>query len=165
VSRVIVWVAEGTWRACVAEARELLPVEAEVTLVHVEDTVSSEVAAGARAGLLGRQPARRPPDLTTVAGEQARALLETARAEFGRASAVQARRGRPETEIIAVSAEADLLVLARDGAAAGGPKSLAPRTRFVLDHARCAVLLVPGGHDLGATRLPPDPPPLPSQRG
>ena len=39
----------------------------------------------------------------------------------------------------------DLLVLARDGREQLGPPSLGKRTRFVVDHAACAVLLVWGG--------------------
>jgi hypothetical protein len=33
-------------------------------------------------------------------------------------------------------------VLARDGERKPGPKSLGPRSRFVVDHATCPVLLV-----------------------
>ena len=44
--------------------------------------------------------------------------------------------------MIAAREGADLLVLARDGGPHPGPKSLSPRTRFVVDHATCAVLLV-----------------------
>ena len=52
------------------------------------------------------------------------------------------RSGRPEHEVIAACEGADLLVLARDGERQPGPKSLSPPTRFVVDHATCAVLLV-----------------------
>ena len=38
--------------------------------------------------------------------------------------------------------DADLLVVARDGEARIGPKSLGPHTHFVVDHAPCQVLLV-----------------------
>ena len=44
--------------------------------------------------------------------------------------------------MIAALEGADLLVLARDGERRPGPKSLLPRTRFVVDHATCKVLLV-----------------------
>ena len=44
--------------------------------------------------------------------------------------------------MIAACEGADLLVLARDGEPHPGPKSLSPPTRFVVDHATCAVLLV-----------------------
>ena len=43
---------------------------------------------------------------------------------------------------VVAAADADLLVVARDGERRAGPKSLGPRTRFVVDHAPCRVLLV-----------------------
>ena len=55
---------------------------------------------------------------------------------------MEARRGKIEREVLDACAGADLLVLARDGEARLGPKSLGPRTRFALDHAPCQVLLV-----------------------
>ena len=44
--------------------------------------------------------------------------------------------------MVEAAAGADLLILARDGERRPGPKSLGPRTRFVVDHAPCRVLLV-----------------------
>jgi hypothetical protein len=49
-----------------------------------------------------------------------------------------------------------LLILAREGAAAG-PKSLGKAARFVVDHATCPVLLVWPGQPPD-TPLPPPPP-------
>jgi len=54
----------------------------------------------------------------------------------------ETRTGRVEREVIAATDGADLLVLARDGERKPGPKSLGPRTRFVVDHATCPLLLV-----------------------
>ena len=55
---------------------------------------------------------------------------------------------------------ADLLVLAREGAAAG-PRSMGKAARFVVDHAACPVLLIwPGPVPEG----PPPPPPRPRRR-
>jgi len=51
---------------------------------------------------------------------------------------------------------ADLVVLARDGEHVAGPRSLGPRTRFVVDHARCRVLLVWAGE--APSTGPPTPP-------
>jgi hypothetical protein len=43
---------------------------------------------------------------------------------------------------MAAAEGADLLILARDGDRARlGPRSIGPATRFVVDHAPCAVLL------------------------
>jgi nucleotide-binding universal stress UspA family protein len=59
--------------------------------------------------------------------------------------------------VIEVARGADVLVVARDGSADAGPKSLGRAGRFIVDHAPCPVLLVPG------TPGPPGAPPsLPS---
>ena len=60
--------------------------------------------------------------------------------------------------MVAASAQADLLILARDGNRTRlGPKSLGKTTPFVVDHAACPVLLVwPGSApDVAAIPLPP----------
>jgi len=45
--------------------------------------------------------------------------------------------------VVSASAEADLLIVARDGDRSRlGPKSMGRATRFVVDHAACPVLLV-----------------------
>ena len=72
----------------------------------------------------------------------AEALLADAAERLGRPARTEARSGRAEHEVIAACEGADLLVLARDGEPHPGPKSLSPPTRFVVDHATCAVLLV-----------------------
>ena len=56
----IVWVAEGTWPACVDAARAWVPDGDDVVLLHVS---GGEIAAahGALAGLLGRS--RRGPEI------------------------------------------------------------------------------------------------------
>lgn len=141
--RVVVWTTETTWEACVDDARALVPLDADITLLHVAPVDVEDVAAGGRAALLGRRPPPRPgPPLRAVAGEEAEALLADAQARLGRPARLVARRGRPEHEVVAACADADLLVLARDGGPRPGPKSLGPRTRFVVDHAPCRVLLV-----------------------
>jgi nucleotide-binding universal stress UspA family protein len=141
--RVVVWTTETTWEACVDDARALVPLDADITLLHVAPVDVEDVAAGGRAALLGRRPPPRPgPPLRAVAGEEAEALLADAQARLGRPARLVARRGRPEHEVVAACADADLLVLARDGAPRPGPKSLGTRTRFVVDHAPCRVLLV-----------------------
>ena len=158
--RVVMWIAEGTWETCVDAAAPLLSDDATVTLVHVSAPAVEAVARGAHTGLLGRRRHGHGPSLAAISEEEAQGLLALARERLARTAELQARRGRPEDELIAVAQGADLLVLVRDGAAAGGPASLGPRTRFVLDHAPCPVLLVPGS----AGPPPPRPPgpPLPS---
>ena len=141
--RVVVWITEDTWEGCVDRARAVLPEKAEITLLHVAPSDVEAVASGGGARLLGRHPHPPPgPPLRAIAEEEAHALLEDARARLARPAEILARRGKLEREVLEVCVEADLLVLARDGEPRLGPKSLGPRTRFVLDHAPCQVLLV-----------------------
>jgi nucleotide-binding universal stress UspA family protein len=141
--RAIVWIAESTWEACVDRAKELLPEDADVTLLHVAPTDVEDVAARGAARLLGRRPPPPPgPPLRAIAAEEAQALLESAQSRLGRAAQLDSRRGRVEREVVGACEDADLLVVARDGEGRVGPKSLGPHTRFVVDHATCSVLLV-----------------------
>jgi nucleotide-binding universal stress UspA family protein len=155
---VVVWIAEGTWEACVGHARGLVPEQAEVTLLHVAPSDVEELAAGGPAGLLGR---RRPPpherSVRAVSDEEAHRLLDAARTLWARDCETVARRGRVEREVVAACAGADLLVLARDGDLRLGPPSLGPRTRFVVDHAPCTVVLVWPQEPPGVDTIPPPP--------
>jgi nucleotide-binding universal stress UspA family protein len=156
--RAVVWISEDTWEACVDQARSFVPGDAEVTLLHVAPTDVEALASGAGARLLGRHPPPPPgPPVRAIADEEAQALLEEALNRLGRPAHTVARRGRVEREVVQACAGADLLILARDGEARLGPKSLGPRTRFALDHAPCQVLLVwpqePPGFD--TIPLPP----------
>jgi nucleotide-binding universal stress UspA family protein len=184
---VVIWLAEGTWPACVDAAREL-PAGA-VRLLHVVDAESVAAIDGAHAGLLGRadrfgraggaggagraeragraggaERAGRAEGAEGAAGAEmlARtqaALLDAAAARFGRPAERDGRSGRIEREVVAACADADLLILARDGDRTRlGPKSLGPATRFVLDHAPCRVLLVWPDEPPGLATLPPPPP-------
>jgi len=141
--RAVVWISEDTWEACVDEARALLPETAEVTLLHVAPSDVEDIASRPGARLLGRHPPPPPgPPLREIAEEEAQALLAEALARLARPARTVARRGKIEREVLEASAGADLLILARDGEARLGPKSIGPRTRFALDHAPCQVLLV-----------------------
>jgi nucleotide-binding universal stress UspA family protein len=117
-----------------------------------------ELASHGGARLLGRHPPPPPgPPLRAIAEEEARALLEAARERLARPAEVSARRGRIEREVLDACVGADLLVLARDGEHRLEPKSLGPRTRFVVDHAPCQVLLVwpEAPPSLDTIKLPP----------
>jgi len=162
---VVVWLTEATWPACVAAVRDLVPLEAAVTLLFVADDGVAVAAQGALAGLLGRStapggdPAARVRALADQAG---RDLLAAAASEVGREVAVDQRHGRVEREVVRAADGADLLVLARDGDLRRlGPHSLGPATRFVVDHAPCATLLVwpVAAPEIGS--IPPPPEPLP----
>ncbi len=134
--RILVWLNEGTWEACVDAAR---PLAGDVTFVHVVD-VGTEAALSGSAGLLGRVAGADPGEL--LAGAERR-LFCAATERLGRSARTLTLRGRPEREVVAACAESDVLVAARDGDRGRlGPKSLGHATRFVLDHAPCQVILV-----------------------
>jgi nucleotide-binding universal stress UspA family protein len=157
VIKVIVWISEITWESCIDESRPLLPEDAEVTLLHVTPG-DVEDLAGAPAGLLGRHRKRAPgPPVRAIAAEEAQSLLSAALSRLGRPAQTEARRGHVERQLLDACADADLLVLARDGEPRLGPKSLGPQTRFVVDHVPCQVLLVwPGSPpSIEEARLPP----------
>ncbi|MGN6869061.1 MAG: universal stress protein [Solirubrobacteraceae bacterium] len=156
--RVVIWIAEDTWEGCVDRADALLSKDAAITLLHVAPSDVEALASHGGARLLGRHPPPPPgPPLRAIAEEEARALLAAAHARLGRPAELLARRGKVEREVLEACAGADLLVLARDGERRLEPKSVGPRTRFVLDHAPCQVLLVwpepPPG--LEQIKLPP----------
>ncbi len=156
--RVVIWIAEDTWDGCVDRAGALLPGEATITLLHVAPSDVEALASHAGARLLGRHPPAPPgPPPRAIAEEEAVALLEAARDRLDRPVELLARRGKIEREVLEACVDADLLVLARDGEPRLEPGSLGPRTRFVLDHAPCQVLLVwpeaPPG--LETIKLPP----------
>jgi nucleotide-binding universal stress UspA family protein len=141
--RVVVWIAEGTWEGCVDRVGALLPEDAAITLLHVAPSDVEALASHAGARLLGRHPPPPPgPPLRAIAEEEALALLKAARGRLARPAEIVSRRGKIEAEVLRACVDADLLVLARDGEPRLEPKSIGPRTRFVLDHAPCQVLLV-----------------------
>jgi nucleotide-binding universal stress UspA family protein len=68
-------------------------------------------------------------------------LLDAAARRLDRPCTRLERAGRIEREVVDAADGAELLIVARDSDH-HGPKSLGPATRFVVDHARCPVLLV-----------------------
>jgi nucleotide-binding universal stress UspA family protein len=159
--RAVVWITESSWEACVDQASRLLPQDAEVTLLHVSPADAEDVAQRGATRLLGRRPPPPAgPPLRAIAAEEAQALLESARSRFGRPAQLDSRRGKIEREVVDACADADLLLVARNGEAKLGPKSLGPPVRFVVDHAPCHVLLVwpsepaPGPHGPDPRRGP-----------
>jgi nucleotide-binding universal stress UspA family protein len=155
--KIIVWLTESTWPACVDAAAD--HPDAEVVLLHVIDADSVGAAEAARAGLLGRGiPVTAARAERTLADAQA-ALLDAAEARLTHPAQRLARTGRVEREVVTACADADLLVLGRDGDHARlGPRSLGRATRFVVDHAPCRVLLVWPDEPPSLTTLPAPPP-------
>ena len=158
---VYIWVCEGTWRASVDAALSLAPAGARFTLLHVTSAEVPDAAHGAYAGLFGRghravdDPGTR---LEKMAATSASDLLDAAAARLGRRCERLEVQGRPERAVVAASADADLLVVARDGDRTRlGPKSLGKITRFVVDHAACPVLLVWPESAPDVATIPPPP--------
>jgi nucleotide-binding universal stress UspA family protein len=125
MTRVLVWVTPTGWEACVDAARD----RGEVTLLQVSD------AGPEPGGLLGRHRPPRPP----VAADDE--LLAAAEERLGGRAERLTVAGRPEHAVVEAAAGFDLLVLSRTNLRPG-PHSLGHATRFVVDHAPCAVLLV-----------------------
>lgn len=159
MNRVVVWITEGTWQGCVDAAARLAPAEAEFTLLHVSDGGPAEALHGAFGGLLGRGGSHDPGAVVErLTGPAARDLLTAAGQRLGRPAEHLLREGDVEREVVAACADADLLVCARDGAHDRlGPRSLGRWTRFVVDHAPCAVLLVWPDDAPGVDSMPPKP--------
>lgn len=161
---VVVWLTEGTWRSTVDAAAAATPADAPVVLLHIVDARVEEALHGAFGGLLGRQRRSRDPGeavgrVATGAGAE---LLAAAAARLGRPAHQDMREGLVEREVVAACEGAALLVCARDGDRSGlGPKSIGRHTRFVVDHAPCAVLLVWPEQvpELGSIPPPPEHPP------
>ncbi|MEU2423391.1 universal stress protein [Streptomyces sp. NPDC007851] len=159
--RVIGWLVEGTWPACVDAVRTHARDASEVTLLHVTGPGVAGLAHGAFAGLLGRAGSEPDPEprLAELGGTSAAELLDAAGTRLGRPCTLVERTGRVEREVVAAAEGAGLLVVARDGDRSRlGPHSLGRAARFVVDHAPCPVLLVwpEGAPEL--TTMPPPPP-------
>jgi nucleotide-binding universal stress UspA family protein len=131
--RVVAWITEVGWEACV-DALRTLPAR-EITLLHVAAPVHPGPV------LLGRHPP--PARYEQIASQSARELLEAAQERLGPTDAAVHRiaaDGRPEDIVTGACSGADVLVLARSGRRPG-PHSLEHATRFVVDHAPCTVVL------------------------
>ena len=141
--RVVVWITEGTWQSCVDAAARVVPQDAEVVLLHVLDAELGQVVHDTYGGLLGRGGHDPSTLMASMADTAERELLSAAAERFGRRCETTVRAGHVQHEVVAAVAGADLLVCARDGEAHHpGPPSIGHHTRFVVDHATSAVLLI-----------------------
>jgi nucleotide-binding universal stress UspA family protein len=155
---VYIWIAEGTWRATVDAALSLAPAGARFTLLHVTSPAAADAAHGAYRGLLGRVGHDPGERLDALASASAVGLIEAAARRLGRPCERREIQDQTERAVVAASATADLLIVARDGDRSRlGPKSLGKATRFVVDHAACPVLLVwpDAAPDVGTIPPPP----------
>jgi nucleotide-binding universal stress UspA family protein len=166
--KIIAWLTDGTWEACVDATAEIASPDDEVVLLRVTDPAVTEGLHGAYAGLVGRgRRVQDPGDAVESASRAAdEELFAAAERRLGRSAKAVTRRGRVEREVIAAIGEASLIVVARDGDRSRvGPRSLGRATRFVVDHAPCTVLLI--WPDEPDRTLPPEPhgPPKPPHGG
>lgn len=139
----------------------LAPAGARFTLLHVTPTEVADAAHGAYLGLfgrgrgVGRDPGARLDELSAASATD---LLARAADRLGRDCEKLEIHGNPERAVVAASAQADLLVMARDGDRTRlGPKSLGKAARFVVDHAACPVLLVWPEPSPDIATIPPPP--------
>jgi nucleotide-binding universal stress UspA family protein len=164
--RVLVWIVESGWEACIDHAATL-PDDADIVLLHVASSDAEDLAERGAARRFGRRvPQPDPADsYRALAEAEAQQLLTDARTRLGRDAELVARRGKPEREVVAAAAAADLLITVRDGELKLGPKSLARHARFVVDHAPCPVLLVWRHAPPDIETIPPPPahPPHPPE--
>lgn len=165
--KVLVWVAEATWPACVDLTNEMFP-DADVTLLAVVAEDLAALASDARSGLWGRQGKRGSSDagLMKFARESAETIITAASQRLGRPASPSILEGRPERVVTAASKDANVLILARDGDLSRlGPHSLGKDTRFVVDHAPCSVMLAwPTARPPALESIPPPPKQTPPQR-
>ncbi len=164
IRSVYLSIGEGTWRATVDAALSLVPAvgsEARFTLLHVTSPAAADAVHGAYWGSLGRGGPDPGDRLEALGQASAAELLEAAARRLGRPCERLEIQGPTERAVVAASADADLLIVARDGDRSRlGPKSLGKATRFIVDHAVCPVLLVwpEAAPDVGTLPPPPDHP-------
>jgi nucleotide-binding universal stress UspA family protein len=133
--KVLAWINETGWEACV-DAAAALPA-GETTLLYVPSEQDAPAPPFGRRRRLDRE-AR----WSALSGAAAEELLSDAARRLGRPAATVAGHGRPEDVVTQAAGDADVLVLVRDGRdLTAGPHSIGKATRFILDHAPCTVVL------------------------
>jgi nucleotide-binding universal stress UspA family protein len=154
--RVLAWIAPATWPAVVDALLERHG-DDEITLVAAADAYA-DFPPGRLGGLLGRRPPKAGPKESELASEMARDLLRQASDKLGGDAEATVLIGPTERVITEAAADADHLVMARDGDRSRlGPPSLGDHSRFVIDHAPCTVELVWPGKAPGLATIPPPP--------
>ena len=128
--KVLAWITEAGWEACVDAAAAFAA--SEITLLHVA-TVDLPGPPGPRHEAAAAR-------IEALAGEAAEALLDDAEQRLGRPARKLAAGGQPETVVYEAAADADVLVVARDGRHLG-PHSIGHEQRWVIDPAPCTVVL------------------------
>ncbi len=158
--KIVIWVREGAWPACVDAARELAgfrPVEVTLICVREESAGPPDPGFGSLMGRGRRKKATE--ELDQLSRDAAETMLRRAQERLGLDATTRLESGFPERVVTAAADGADYLILGRDGDRSRlGPHSLGKHTRFVVDHAPCRVLLIWPDRvpDLGS--IPPPPP-------
>ncbi len=127
--KVLAWITEGGWEACVDAAAAFGA--ADVTLLHV-----TALDVPARAGAATRRSWRA---WTRSRARPRRRCSTTPRSGSGAARRL-ALTGVAETIVLAEAEQSHVVVVTRDGRHVG-PHSLGHAERFVVDHAPCTVVL------------------------
>jgi len=152
--KIVALIAPATWPAVIAAVQR----HGGDVSVHLVATAEPPAPlVGPPGALMGRglPPAPVPPDLAESA---ASALLAQAAAALTIPAICEVLPGSAERAVIHACADADLLVLARDGDNTRlGPASLEHETRFIVDHAPCTVELVWPSTPPSVATIPPPP--------
>lgn len=123
-------------------------------LLFVSDTRPAEELGHAMARLPGRGPGRHRAEarirhVAEWSEEDVRAAATSWLETSGRRAEILVTQGRPEREIIEVAEARGVAMIALGGGRGlpgrypgPGPYPLSPVARFVIDHARCDVLLL-----------------------
>jgi len=153
--KILALIAPATWPAVVAAVNrhgtgnEVLLVASATPPAPVVSPFDS---------LMGRG---RPP-VDPLAGDveaAAQSLLDQAAAKLDGPCACEVLRGGVERAVVQATAGADCLIICRDGDQTRlGPASLGRETRFIVDHASCAVELIWPSVPPDVATLPPPPP-------
>lgn len=158
--KAVVLITEGVWEAAVDAARDVVPADATIELLHVDTGDAEQVLHGAVSGLLGRGRSGASAALAQDLDRATAQLLDAAAHRLGRPCEKRALKGRPERVAVAAVEGADLLVMSRDGDFSRlGPKSIGHTSRFIIDHVPCRLLLVWPGSVPPVSSIPPPPPP------
>lgn len=123
-------------------------------LLHVSDTRPADELGHAMERLPGRGPGRQRAEarmrhVVEWSNDEVHAAAGNWLLSSGHAAEVLVTRGRPEREIIRVAEERGVALIALGGGRGlpgrypgPGPYPLSPVARYVIDHARCDVLLL-----------------------
>lgn len=158
--KILNWVTEGTWPGCVDAANDLIGgLDADVTLIHVREGGRPAPESGPGSLMGHRRRKHAEEQLRQLSEEAAAQMLDQAKERLGRDAEIRLETGFPERVVTDASAQADYIIIGRDGDRSRlGPSSLGKHTRFVIDHAPCRVLLIWPGAAPDVGSIPPPPP-------